>query len=103
MHYNFNSTTCVDVVRLHDRTGIVSLFITVLLLFRAVQRDFDPLVPEKSQHEETGQHSNPAGKNKPLIFFTGSYVNKVSAYSQLYTSAHCQWEPMEEGKDDDYM
>jgi hypothetical protein len=78
-------STCVDVVRLQNRTGIVFLFINELLLFRTVQRDFDPLVPEKSQHEETGQHSNLAGKNKPLIFFTGSYVNKVCAYSQLYT------------------
>ncbi len=65
-------------------------FLFAMLLFRAVQRDFDPLVPEESQHEETGQHSNLAGKNKPLIFFTGSYVNKVCAYSQLYTLSK-QW------------
>jgi hypothetical protein len=86
-------TTYVDVILVYNHAEIISLFINVLLLFRTVQRDFDPLVPEESQHEETGQHSNLAGKNKPLIFFTGSFVNKVCAYSQLYTSAHSQWEP----------
>jgi hypothetical protein len=84
-------TTYVDVILVYNHAEIISLFICNVD-FRAVQRDFDPLVPEKSQHEETSQHSNLAGKNKPLIFFTGSYVNKVCAYSQLYTASHSQWE-----------